>query len=429
MSRVIVVLWGREVGVIDDGDGIPKFAYYPEFRRSGLEISPLKMPLSRGDVVSFKDLARKASFMGLPGVFADSLPDSFGNKIIENYFRVKYGDKGKNHLSNAEKLLYVGDRGMGALEYRPAYAIDDNNDALDISMMVSAARRIIRGDLDRDATSIMHVGESAGGARSKALVGWNPRTNEFIAGTRNIPDSYEHWILKIDGTDGAGPSGYGRSEYAYALMAKEAGIMIPETRLLQDREFTHFMIKRFDRKENGQKIHMSSLSGLIHSDFNEPKTVGYEDLLNVVASLTKDKSSIAEAFRRMVFNILARNQDDHVKNISFLMEPDGKWRLSPAYDLTFAVGQGVTSTHQMTVNGKAENIHLGDMMAVADRFEIPNADILIAEVRDGVAGWRLCAGRAGVAKERIDRIDEILSIEIANVKNLAAKITVPRTSS
>ena len=414
MSRAIVYLWGIKVGVIDDDDGTPKFAYYPDFRKSQLEISPFKMPLSIGSVMTFSELARK-SFQGLPGIFADSLPDSFGNKIIENYFRIRYGKKGKTNLSPVEKLLYVGNRGMGALEYRPAHKIDETNDGIDLAKLVDASRKIIKGDIDKDAASLLHVGESAGGARSKALVGWNPKTNEFIAGTKNLPNNFEHWILKIDGTEDGGHSGSGRSEYAYAMMALEAGIEVPEARLVKDGDLTHFMIKRFDRS-GGKKIQMSSLSGLIHSDFNEPRTVGYEDLLNVVNHLTKDRSALAEGFRRMVFNVIARNQDDHVKNISFLMDENRKWRLSPAYDLTFSVGRGLTSSHQMTVNGKSDEINSTDVMRVAEKFEIADAYAIVSEVRAAVLKWRGFAKKAGVEEDRIARIGSLLEAETARFR-------------
>ena len=402
-----IYLWGRRVGAIyEDTSGIPVFEYFDDFRSSGWEISPLFLPLKTRGGISFKDLLRSEAFYGLPGVFADSLPDRFGNKVIDAYFKARGQEA--DSISLVQKLLYIGKKGMGALEYRPA--LNDEHpkvvELLEIARLVEAARKIVKGEIDEATAEIMRISASAGGARAKALIGWNQGTNDVISGLQELPLGYGHWIIKFDGTDDSEPKGYGRLEYAYSRMAREGGINMPETHLLEERNRAHFLIRRFDRDDGGAKTHMTSLGGLLHKDFNEPRKVSYGDFLTTTLAVTGSKGDVIEGFKRMVFNVVARNQDDHVKNLSFLMNTKGQWALSPAYDMTYARGRGVTKTHQMTVNGQADHFERSDLMAVANGAEIKAqvATAIIERITDVVSAWPRYAAEAGISKEVVEKV-------------------------
>ena len=401
-----VYLWSKRVGVITQRQGKLHFTYDRVFLNSGLEISPLLLPLSRSEVIDFPSLRTDDYFQGLPGVFADSLPDKFGNKVLNNFIKDKYGSE-QNELSQVQRLLYVGERAMGALEYRPA----ENNynslskDALDVADLASQSRKIIRGDVVKDSNMIMKIGSSAGGARAKALIGWDRKNSKFIAGTHKLPNHFEYWMIKFDGTEDGNPLGYGRIEYAYSLMLKDCGINAPQTHLLEERDRAHFMVKRFDRDDRGDKIHMISLGGLIHSNYNEPHTSSYREFLSAIHSLTDDMNQVKEGFRRMVFNVIARNQDDHVKNFSFLMNREGKWTFSPSYDQTYAMGTGYTASHQMTLNGKSDDFTREDLMQLAESFDLDrSAGRIIDVVSSVVSNWDSYAKRAGVSNDHMNKL-------------------------
>lgn len=415
MANALVVasvyLWGRLVGAIaEEASGLVTFEYDPTFRRSRLEISPEKLPLSLSGPVNFSDLTRIEAFLGLPGVFADSLPDRFGNAVIKKYFESQ--GRPNDALSPVQKLLYVGTRAMGALEYRPPLMDGANarqRQPLEIARLVEEARKIVEGAPDVAVPEIMKISSSAGGARAKAVILWNRRDKLIRSAFAKAQKGDEHWISKFDGVGELGdpdpkPAPFNRIEYVYGQMARAAGIVVPEMELLEERGLAHLMVKRFDRVGQ-QKIHMHSLGGLEHVDYNFPHLYSYEQYFRAVLKMKLGYLALEEAFRRATFNILAVNQDDHVKNFSFLMDKSGGWGLSPAYDLTYAKGSGYTRTHQMTFAGKETGITTEDILQVGKHFGIRrNGQEIIDQVTHALAKWETLAHDAGVARKRVAEI-------------------------
>ncbi|MEA3348491.1 MAG: type II toxin-antitoxin system HipA family toxin, partial [Pseudomonadota bacterium] len=351
MSTVAEVkLWGRTIGAVslNDGAEIAAFEYDQAFTGSGIEISPLTMPLSRR-IFTFPELSRK-TFHGLPGLLADSLPDKFGNALIDAWLATQ--GRSPESFNGVERLCYTGTRGIGALEFAPAtgpkvrQATRIQIDKLvDLASEVLTHRHNLKASFadksrERGLKEILRVGTSAGGARAKAIVAWNRSTNEVRSGQIPADKGFEYWLLKFDGVSGNkdkeldDPKGYGLIEYAYAKMAVDAGISMSECRIFQENDRHHFMTRRFDRLAGGEKLHMQSLCALAHYDYNLAGAYAYEQALFVIRELGLPMSTIEEMFRRMVFNIIARNQDDHVKNIAFLMDKTGIWSLAPAFDMT-----------------------------------------------------------------------------------------------
>jgi serine/threonine-protein kinase HipA len=413
-----IQLWGRDVGAVaEDRLGNIVFEYVDAFRRSGLEISPIHLPLATRGPVSFPDLQRVPSFAGLPGVLADSLPDAFGNAVIRRYFEQRGTPDAA--LSPVQKLLYIGHRAMGALEFVPA--LDPGSatadEALAIATLVEEARRVIDNDLSVAVPEMMQVGASAGGARAKALVLWNPTHGTMKSAFAPPAPGDEHWIVKFDGVStGAGghslerefvPGPWGRIEYAYSRMARAAGVEMADTHLLREREFAHFMTRRFDR-DGDARIHMHSLGGLQHADYNIRQVLSYEDWFRTIRLLGLGQQSVDQAFRRMVFNIAARNQDDHVKNVAFLMGTDGEWRLAPAFDTTWAYGGTWTGTHQMTAGGKDDNFTRDDLLAIGREFEVDDDGAgVIADVEASLATWEREAAEVELYVNLISRVGSL----------------------
>ena len=412
-------LWGREVGAVaEDSRGDVVFEYTDAFRSSGLEISPIHLPLSHAGPISFPALRRVASFAGLPGVLADSLPDAFGNAVIRRYFEQRGTPDAA--MSPVQKLLYLGGRAMGALEFHPPLEKRNSRDAdeaLAIARLVEEARRVIEGDPAVAVPEMMLVGASAGGARAKALVLWNAETGQLKSAFAPRRAGDEHWLIKFDGvTGGTGghvltkefvPGPYGRIEYAYSQMARAAGIDMPDTHLLRERDFAHFMARRFDR-EGEARLHMHTLGGLHHADYNVRQVLSYEDWFRTIRLLGMGQTAVDQAYRRMVFNLATRNQDDHVKNIAFLMGSDGKWRMSPAFDVTWSYGGRWASTHQMTARGKDDGFTREDLLAVGAAFDVAKdgADIL-AEVELSLGLWEPEATFSGLDAEWSGRIQKL----------------------
>ncbi len=406
-----VILWGTRIGCVVRRDGMPcaEFEYDPAFIGRGIEPSPIEMPVSR-KVYGFLALP-SASFHGLPGLLSDSVPDKFGNAVIDAWLKTQ--GRAPGSLSPIERLCYTGSRGMGALEYRPSLFPDgDSSDVLCVDELARLAadvlrsRREARGELVpgvRDLAPILRVGSSAGGARAKALIGWNEATGEVRSGQVALPPDFGYWLIKFDGLDGNGDkegddvSGFGRVEYAYSLMAKAAGIHMMDCRLWEKR---HFMTRRFDRTANGRKCHAQTLGALAHFDFNDPTRHSYEQAFRVTRRLVNDVRAEREAFRRMVFNVLSWNCDDHVKNISYLMDRSGVWSLAPAYDLCYAHNPNGfwTSRHQMSVNGKNIGIGRADLLAAGRVAGLDERACLsiIDEVQTAVRCWPRFAGEADV---------------------------------
>lgn len=431
MSTVAEVkLWGRTIGAVAlaSGSEVATFEYDPAFARSGIEISPLTMPLS-GRVYSFPALARP-SFHGLPGLLADSLPDRFGNALIDAWLATQGRSPGS--FNAVERLCYTGSRGMGALEYAPARGpVARQATAVRIEQLVALASDILNhqtnlsGNFPQDGRpddlrEILKVGTSAGGARAKAVIAWNPATNEVRSGQVKADPGFEYWLLKFDGVSGnrdkeqEDPQGYGVIEYAYSLMAGAAGITMNECRLLRENNRCHFMTRRFDRLMSGGKLHLQSLGALAHLDYNLAGAYGYEQALLIIRQLGLPMRAVEEQFRRMVFNIVSRNQDDHVKNIAFLMDRTGSWALSPAFDMTYSfqpTGKW-TSSHQMTLNGKRDDFTREDFRACAKTASLKRgrAETIIREVRETVSRWRDFADEAGVNPEQRERIQPTLRL-------------------
>jgi serine/threonine-protein kinase HipA len=379
-----VRLWGSSIGAVSvKGPGeIATFEYTSAFRRSGIEVAPLMMPLDQA-VYSFPDLPRE-SFHGLPGMLADALPDKFGNAVIDAWL----ASQGRlpQDIDAVERLCYTGTRGIGALEFKPAQGPQSpKSTVLKVDSLVTLASDVLSNRENLQASfadphkehalrEILRVGASAGGARAKAVIAWNSTTNEVRSGQVKAPSGFEYWLMKFDGVtnnkdrDLADPQGFGAIEYAYSLMAKAAGIRMSECRLFEESGRRHFMTKRFDRLDDGEKLHMQSLGALAHFDFNNPVAHSYEQALTVIRRLGLPMEAVEEQFRRMVFNVIARNQDDHVKNIAFLMDKSGKWSLSPAFDIMYAYNPSGawTASHQMSLAGKRDGFTLADLKAVAE---------------------------------------------------------------
>ena len=423
VDTALVRLWDMPVGVVawDANTGLASFEFDPSFPDSGLDLSPVRMPLEQARsgrmVFSFPGLPWM-TFMGLPGLLADSLPDLFGNAIIDQW--VARQGRTVEDFSPVERLCYTGRRGIGALEFEPVINTEfDEPVPVDISALVELAREILASregfsaDLGGDPAGamldIIRVGTSAGGNRPKAVIAMNESTGEVRSGQVEAPADFGNWILKFDGVQNGGlgdPEGYGRIEYAYHLMARGAGIEMAECRLYEEGDRAHFMTRRFDRGGRGEKVHLHSLSGMAHFDFNSPGSSSYEQAFQVMRELRLPHQDMDQQFRRMVFNVVARNQDDHTKNIAFLMDRAGRWRLSPAFDLTWSYNPGgrFTSVHQMTVAGKRDGFTWDDLESVGREMSIKKAGSIIREITDAVSRWRVFAKEAGVPRDRAERI-------------------------
>lgn len=420
VERIDVFIWGKFVGAIalDPKLGYYVFAYDKHFGKSGIELSPLHMPLNETEEpYVFTDLP-VASYKRLPAMLADALPDDFGNALIDRYM----ADKGilPQQITQLDRLAYLGQRAMGALEFKPAHGPKIHKaTALELNSLVMEARKLIRGHIDNDhhasaaLRNIIEVGTSAGGARAKAVIAWNPKTKEICSGHVNADNGFEHWILKFDGMGKDRELGssqdYGRIEYAYYLMARAAGINMSSSYLLEENGRAHFMTKRFDRANNNIKYHMQSLCAINHLDYKKKGTNSYEQLFITMHQLSLGHEVFVEAFRRMVFNVMARNCDDHTKNISFLLREGSAWELAPAYDVTFAHNpQGEwTSQHLMSVNGKFNDFTLNDLFAVADRFGIGEAKSVINEVAFAIKDWPDYAKKAKINQSEMERIQKL----------------------
>lgn len=424
MTIATVKLWGKAIGAVSWSENaeLANFQYAPEFIGSNIELAPITMPLS-SQIYSFPALPRE-TFHGLPGLIADSLPDDFGNALIDTWLaKVGRDPAGFNPV---DRLCYIGNRGMGALEYEPSQGPSGTESRhVDIQALVDLASEILtkRTDLQGSFASperedslrdILRVGTSAGGARAKAIIAWNPATCEVRSGQVKAGQGFSYWLLKFDGVAGnkdqelEDPPGYGLIEYAYYKMALAAGMDMKECRLLKENGRSHFMTRRFDRTDSGRKIHMQSLCAMEHFDFKKTGAYSYEQALHTIRKLDLGMDSIEEQFRRMAFNISGRNQDDHVKNIAFLMNRSGAWSLSPAFDVTYSYNPSGawTSSHQMSLNGKRDNFALEDFKACAKSASMKRgrANEILHRVQNAVLQWQDFAEEAGVPNDDADRV-------------------------
>lgn len=419
-TTIAAVTWDaeRELGI---------FEYAPKFLGSGIEVSPVMLPLEAGRF-SFPNLPRE-TFKGLPGLLADSLPDKFGNLLIDQWL-ARQG-RTPQSFDPVERLCYLGTRAMGALEFRPTLMPDSPPETLHLEALVQLAndalssRESLHANLSQTPealATILRVGTSAGGARAKAVVAWNPKTGEIRSGQVPHAGDFEPWLLKFDGVSANrdkelnDPLGYGRIEYAYHLMARAAGITMSDCQLLEENGRAHFMTRRFDRGPAGEKFHMQSLCAMAHFDFNQAGAYSYEQAFQIARRLNLPQPDLAELYRRALFNVLARNQDDHTKNIAFLMDRRGGWNLAPAYDLIYAYNPSGawTSRHQMTLAGKRENFTTSDLYdaAAAADLKPTRAKAVLAKVHAAVSSWKTHAASAGVSDEWIQEIDQNLRLDL-----------------
>lgn len=424
MTVAAVELWGTRIGAValTEPNGVASFEYEPSFLPSGIQLAPLMMPLAER-VYSFPELARR-TFRGLPGLLADSLPDRFGNNLI-NAWLARQG-RTPESFDAVERLCYTGRRGMGALEFKPAQGPRaQTSGSIQIAELVTLASEILSQqqglatsfqDPEREEAlqTILRVGTSAGGARAKALIAWNASTGEVRSGQLEAPPGFSHWLLKFDGVSGNkdkeldDPQGYGLIELAYSRMARAAGITMSDCRLLEENGRRHFMTRRFDRNDAGNKLHMQSLGALAHFDYNEPGSYSYEQAFLIMRQLLLPMRDLEEQYRRMVFNLVARNQDDHVKNIAFLMDRAGQWSLSPAFDITWSFNPAGdwTATHQMSVNGKRDQFTRADLLAVGRSAQLKRgrAEAIAEEVITAVRDWPRFATEADVPEDSTRQI-------------------------
>lgn len=426
-----VRLWGKTIGAVSlqDGEDVASFEYEAAFAQSGIQVAPIVMPLSRR-VYRFPELSRP-TFHGLPGLLADSLPDRFGHALIDAWLASQ--GRQPDSFNAVERLCYTGERGMGALEFAPAIGPEARQATrIEVGKLVELASEVLTHRNNLHATfaadgkedglrDILRVGTSAGGARAKAVIAWNPKTNEVRSGQVAAGEGFEYWLLKFDGVSGnkdkelEDPKGYGLIEYAYYLMALDCGIEMSECRLFREHGRAHFMARRFDRLADGEKLHMQSLGALAHFDFNMAGAYSYEQALLVMRQLRLPMQAIEQLYRRMVFNIVARNHDDHVKNIAFLMDKSGAWSLAPAFDVTWSFNPAGlwTASHQMTMNGKRDHFTMEDFNACARAASMKRgrAAKIVAEVQAAVSKWASFAEQADVPDAVRAKIQATLNVE------------------
>lgn len=421
-----VYLWGTRVGIIHQDLDKPyaSFEYDGDFLKSGIEISPIMMPLS--NIVYEFPLLSGEPFLGMPGLVVDSLPDTFGNKVIEQWLASR--GKSIKDFTAIDRLCYTGKRGMGALEYVPASSeISDINENINVSEMVKFASDVLnqRESVTLNAqealtySQLVQVGSSAGGARAKALIAWNEKTNEIKSGQLVLDKDYDFWLMKFDNVSKNGDHGledvpeYTLIEYAYYKMALDAGIQMNECRIYSNAGENHFMTKRFDRV-NGKKIHMQSLGAMAHISYKEPRLCSYEMAAGYMREMKLPMIDIEQFFSRMVFNCVAVNQDDHVKNISFLMDRSGKWRLSPAYDITYSydLTNKWLSAHKMTINGKKSDISLTDLLVVGEKMGLKRKKCMdiISKISLVVSNFESYAEEANIREKTYSEIKKILEL-------------------
>ena len=406
--EVEAFIFDKKIGNLLLKDGIIYFEYDKNFKASGLEISPLKLPLSQNGVYTNND---ERYFEGLAGVFHDTLPDKFGTKVIERYFESK--NIPPHQLNVLQKLMFVGDKIIGAITYKPVlHKIDEKtvNELIELQNFYENAKKILSGDAIEvvdEMLNFMDSAASAGGARAKAIIGYNEDTKEIISGVkRDLKESFEHYLIKFDiANDDGASSDYTKLEYLYMSMAKEVGIDIPKIELLSHGNLAHYLIKRLDRI-NGETLHLHSVAGLTHTNFNIPMHYSYDELLRLTRYLTGSQKAVNEQFQRMIFNLVGRNQDDHAKNFAFTMDKNGIWNLSPAYDITYSNGAGYTKNHQLSLNGKTNEFTLKDILGLAKKHSIKEnvAKENLEQIVEVFSGFKNRAGELDIRDTTIQRI-------------------------
>jgi len=430
ISTAFVKIWGETAGAVawDEEQQLGFFEYDKNFLSKNWNIAPLKMPISSNETVfSFPEHrpARNSefnTFKGLPGLLADVLPDKYGNQLM-NLWLAQNG-RPENSMNPVEQLCFIGSRGMGALEFLPnAVTPKKNTSSIELSSLVETAQRMLNSrrsfqtnltkDEEQAIKQLITIGTSAGGARPKAVIAYNQKTGEVRSGQANVPKGFEHWLIKLDGVSDVqlGDShGYGRVEMSYYLMAKDAGIDMMPCELLEENGRAHFMTKRFDRAEGNVKHHTQTLCAMKHYDFNEVNSFSYEQLFQTMRELRLPYASALQLFRRMVFNILSRNCDDHTKNFSFLMKKNEPWQLAPAYDICYAYSPTSfwVSQHALSMNGKRKNFTAEDFLTIGKAMSIKKVKDIVNSINEVVLQWPKYASQAGVDKEKTSLIKENL---------------------
>lgn len=416
VTQIEVKIWGKRVGAtaLDPNLGYYAFEYDPKFVRTGIELSPLMLPLSNTEPVAFTNLP-EATFRRLPAMLADALPDEFGNALIDSWLAGQ--GVTKESITSLDRLAYMGRRGVGALEFKPdRLPRSKTPTALKMADLVESARLALNAQVETDDASlaalqqIIDVGTSAGGARAKAAIAFNAATQEIRSGQFDAPAGFEHWLLKFDGLGSDNELGatkhYGRIEYAYSLMARAAGIAMTPCRLFEENGRAHFMTRRFDRDAD-EKHHLQTLCAIAHLDYKQRATHSYMQYFQTISSMGLDYPALEQGYRRMVFNVLARNCDDHTKNLSFLLRKGGAWELSPAYDVTHAFNPDGkwTYQHQMAVDGRFTEVDKNAMLNDAARVGIGRATEIISEVRDAIGAWKRFAAEAGLERTLAKKIE------------------------
>jgi len=414
--EVDAYIYDKKIGTILLKDGVVYFEYDEKFKTSNLEISPLKLPLSYNGIYTNND---DRYFEGLAGVFHDSLPDKFGTKVIERFFESK--NIPTNELNVIQKLMFVGDKSIGAISYKPTIDSIDNKKAdelIELNNFYENAKKIVSGDAIEvvdEMLTFMDSAASAGGARAKAIIGYDKNSKEIVSGIKNIlPNSYEHYLIKFDmALEDGSSSDFTKLEYLYMSMAKDVGIDVPEIELLQHGNLSHYLIKRFDRM-GGKSQHLHSVAGLTHSNFNIPIHYSYDELLRLTRYITGSQQAVVEQYRRMIFNIIGRNQDDHAKNFSFMMNESGIWDISPAYDITYANGAGYTKNHQLSLKGKNNNFTKKDLLDIAKQHSIKENEAyeIINQVLDIFSGFSSTAKLYDINQEFVKTIEKNLRLDI-----------------
>ena len=426
ITNAIIRIWDKEVGAIawDSEKSLAYFEFEPSFLNSQWDLSPIKMPIANAAkrIYSFPELIRSNTFKGMPGLLADVLPDKYGNALI-NTWLINNG-RAANSMNPVELLCFIGKRGMGALEFEPVMPRTNNQSTkielaklIEIAQVILSNKKQLQANLaNEDAkalSDILKIGTSAGGARAKAVIAYNAKTKEVKTGQANAPKGFEHWLIKFDGvvdSEIGMSSGYGRVEMAYHLMAKEIGINMMESRLLEENGRAHFMTKRFDRTKDNEKIHVQSFCALNHFDFNEVNSFSYEQLFQTMRSLRLPYPDAEQLYKRMAFNVMARNCDDHTKNFSFIMNQSGDWSLAPAFDICHAYRPNSTwvSQHALSVNGKRNNISTDDLLAVAKNMNIKKPAAILNQISSTVKSWKDFATETNVKPKLRDAIGQTL---------------------
>ncbi|HRI01038.1 MAG TPA: type II toxin-antitoxin system HipA family toxin [Saprospiraceae bacterium] len=421
LNNAFVKIWNMRVGAIawNPITELGTFQYDKSFLKSGINLSPIVMPIENGDILyEFPENRNSQTFRGLPGLLGDILPDKYGNALINTWLASQ--GRPSNSLNPVETLCFIGNRGMGALEFEPVQPKPKNTSTkIELGSLIEIAEEILSGRKDFTTSlteneekaflEILKIGSSAGGARAKALIAFNEETGEVRSGQANAPKGFEHWLIKFDGVSDSqfGASiGYGRVEKAYYDMAIKAGIQMMESRLLEENGRAHFITKRFDREQGKGKIHVQSFCAIRHYDFNEVNLYSYEELFETLRILNLSYPEAQELFRRMVFNVMSKNCDDHTKNFAFIMNKSGEWKLSPAYDICHAYrpDSGWVSQHALSINGKRKNIERQDLLTVAKRMNIKNAVEIIDKISSVISNWSSYAKAVNVDVRLMDSI-------------------------